>query len=131
MLPTRGNSISYPQSMYCTDPRDGNALASFKRPQMVGKTAAADPRTNYGELVIPINPDFPPLEERIELEISIDENLIVHVSGVGGDMQIPRSTEFYDLEFGLATMTVQPESKKKRLKLKGEKKTSSWLDDQS
>ncbi|MBZ0047487.1 hypothetical protein [Serratia sp. EWG9] len=82
---------------------------------MVGKTAAADPRTNYGELVIPINPDFPPLEERIELEISIDENLIVHVSGVGGDMQIPRSTEFYDLEFGLATMTVQPESKKNGL----------------
>ncbi|MCX8973903.1 Hsp70 family protein [Citrobacter portucalensis] len=122
LLPTRGNSISYPQSMYCTDPRDGNALASFKRPQMVGKTAAADPRTNYGELVIPINPDFPPLEERIELEISIDENLIVHVSGVGGDMQIPRSIEFYDLEFGLATMTVQPESKKKRLKLRGEKK---------
>lgn len=122
LLPTRGNSIRYPQSMYCTDPRDGNALASFKRPQMVGKTAAADPRTNYGELVIPINPDFPPLEERIELEISIDENLIVHVSGVGGDMQIPRSTEFYDLEFGLATMTVQPESKKKRLKLRGEKK---------
>ncbi|HAT8013707.1 hypothetical protein [Citrobacter rodentium] len=127
LLPTRGNSISYPQSMYCTDPRDGNALASFKRPQMVGKTAAADPRTNYGELVIPINPDFPPLEERIELEISIDENLIVHVSGVGGDMQIPRSTEFYDLEFGLATMTVQPESKKKRLKLKGEKKLPHGL----
>lgn len=122
LLPTRGNSISYPQSMYCTDPRDGNALASFKRPQMVGKTAAADPRTSYGELVIPINPDFPPLEERIELEISIDENLIVHISGVGGDRQLQRSTEFYDLEFGLATTTVLPDSKKKRLKLKGEKK---------
>ncbi|CQI96575.1 Hsp70 family protein [Yersinia frederiksenii] len=122
LLPTRGKSISYPQSMYCTDPRDGNAIASFKRPQMVGKTAAADPRTNYGELVIPINPDFPPLEERIELKISIDENLIVHVSGLGGDRQIQCSIEFYDLEFGLATTKTLSDSKKKRLKLEGEKK---------
>jgi len=36
-------------------------------------------------------------------------------------MPILRSTEFYNREFGLATMTVHPESKK-RLKLKGKKK---------
>ncbi|EPU3916375.1 Hsp70 family protein [Aeromonas hydrophila] len=120
LLPRRGESIRYPQSMYCTDPRDGNALISFKRPQMVGKSAAADPRTNYGELIVPINPAFPPLEERIEIEVSIDDNLIVHVSGLGLDMAVRRHAEFYDLEFGLAVATAEVAQKKKRLKLTGQ-----------
>lgn len=100
-LPARGESIQIPQAMYCSDPRDGKAIFTFKRPQMVNKSAAADPRTTYGSLVVEINPDFPPLEERIQLQVTIDDDLIVHCEAVGEDYQQARSIDFYDLEFSV------------------------------
>jgi molecular chaperone DnaK len=68
---------------------------------MVGKTSAADPRTTYGSLVVEINPDFPPLTERIELQVHIDQDLIAHAKAVAGDRKIAASAEYYDLEFSL------------------------------
>jgi len=105
VLPERGCSIQRQQSMYCSDPRDAKAIFSFKRPQMVGKCAAADPRTSYGSLVVDINPDFPPLEERIELRVTIDDNFIVTASGVGDSEKVSRKIEFYDLEFSLDALS--------------------------
>lgn len=105
-LPVRGESIQKSQSMYCSDPRDGKAIFTFKRPQMVNKTAAADPRTTYGSLVVEINPDFPPLEERVQLTVTIDDNLIACCEAVAEDFQEAVSIEFYDLEFALNALPV-------------------------
>lgn len=105
-LPVRGESIQKSQSMYCSDPRDGKAIFTFKRPQMVNKTAAADPRTAYGSLVVEINPDFPPLEERVQLTVTIDDNLIACCEAVAEDFQEAVSIEFYDLEFALNALPV-------------------------
>lgn len=113
-LPDRGKSISSKQSMYCSDPRDGKAIFTFKRPQMVSKHAAADPRTSYGNLVVEVNPKFPPLEERIELTVSIDDNLIVHVEVEAKDTRRPVKAEYYDIEFSLlVNITSKDKSKKK------------------
>lgn len=100
-LPSRGESIQKKQSMYCSDPRDGKAIFTFKRPQMVNKTAAADPRTTYGNLVVEINSHFPPLEERIELTVTIDDNLIASCQAVAENFREPVAIDFYDLEFAL------------------------------
>lgn len=113
-LPSRGNSITSKQSMYCSDPRDGKAIFTFKRPQMAGKSGAADPRTSYGSLVVEVNPEFPPLGERIELQVTIDENLIVHIKAAGDDKKQPASAEYYDLEFALlVSPTASDDSQKK------------------
>lgn len=119
-LPTRGESIQKKQSMYCSDPRDGKAIFTFKRPQMVQKSAAADPRTTYGSLVVEMNPAFPPLGERIQLMVTIDDNLILHTRAIADDIKQPVEVQFYDLEFSLV-VTEQPkgdEQKKKRLNLR-------------
>jgi molecular chaperone DnaK len=109
-LPTRGESIQKNQAMYCSDPRDGKAVFTFKRPQMVNKSAAADPRTTYGSLVVEINPAFPPLEERIALTVTIDDNLIAHCDAIADDCQAPVSIDFYDMEFALNALASLNES---------------------
>lgn len=131
VLPRRGKSIAARQSLYCTDPRDGKVNIVLKRPQMVGKSGAADPRTNFGELSVEVNPEFPPLEERIELNVNIDQNLIVHVSAIASDAGIERQTEFYDLEFGLAVKTQNVVEKKKASHIKKEGPTATWINDTS
>ncbi len=100
-LPKRGNTKSIPQGLYCADPRDGKAVLTFKRPQMVGKCAAADRRTAYANLSVPVNPDFPPMKERIEVQIDIDENYVVTVRAQANDLKEPVSHQIYDLEFAL------------------------------
>lgn len=100
-LPARGKSIQKKQSMYCSDPRDGKAIFTFKRPQMVNKSAGSDHRTTYGSLVVEVNQHFPPLEERIELTVTIDDNLIAHCEAVAEDFQQRVIIDFYDLEFAL------------------------------
>lgn len=119
-LPLRGESIQKKQSMYCSDPRDGKAIFTFRRPQMVQKSAAADPRTTYGSLVVEVNPAFPPLGERIELTVTIDDNLILHTRAIANDRKEPVETQFYDLEFSLVVneQPVNAEQKKNRVSLR-------------
>ena len=116
-LPLRGESIQKKQSMYCSDPRDGKAIFTFKRPQMVQKSAAADPRTTFGSLVVEVNPAFPPLGERIELTVTVDDNLILHTRAIASDRKEAVGIQFYDLEFSLV-VNEQPanvEQKKNRV----------------
>lgn len=128
-LPVRGESIQKKQSMYCSDPRDGKAIFTFKRPQMIDKSAAADPRTTYGSLVVEINPDFPPLEERVQLTVTIDDNLIAHCTAVAEDFQESVSIEIYDLEFALNALDSLNASgqKKNRTKILPVKSNSKQL----
>jgi molecular chaperone DnaK (HSP70) len=100
-LPKRGQSFKTQQAMYCVDPRDGKAVLSFRRPQMVGKYSTGDPRTAYGNMVVEINKEFPPLRERIDIDYLIDENLIVKVKANALDEGKESRLEIYDLEFSL------------------------------
>lgn len=113
VLPKRGFSIQQEQSMYCTDPRDGKALMTFKRPAMIDKSGASDARTNYGNVSVPINPHFPPLSERIVVNVRIDDNLIAHVSAIGSDEGEEVKAQFYELEFALKATQGSTYSKKK------------------
>jgi len=119
-LPLRGESIQKKQAMYCSDPRDGKAIFTFKRPQMVQKSAAADPRTTYGSLVVEVNPAFPPLGERVELTVTIDDNLILHTRAIADDRKETIEAQFYDLEFSLVVneQSSSTEQKKNRVNLR-------------
>ena len=117
-LPQRGESIQKQQSMYCSDPRDGKAIFTFKRPQMVQKSAAADPRTTYGSLVVEVNPEFPPLEERIQLTVTIDDNLILHTHAIAEDRRESVREEYYDLEFSLVVKKTTDDSSEKKNRLR-------------
>ncbi|WP_434360062.1 Hsp70 family protein [Parasalinivibrio latis] len=127
VLPSRGTSIRHEQSMYCTDPRDGNALLMFKRPLMVGKSGASDARVNLGSLSVPVNKEFPPLSERILVEVVIDDNLIAHATAVGSDKDEPVTTQFYELEFALRVVTTEQEQKKKPFQIRPSRSISKGV----
>jgi len=117
VLPQRSHSIQQEQSMYCTDPRDGTALMTFKRPVMIGKSGASDARVNYGNVSVPINKHFPPLSERIIVKVQIDDNLIAHVQATGTDQGEEVTAEFYELEFALNVTKAKSVQKKKNIRI--------------
>jgi molecular chaperone DnaK (HSP70) len=116
-LPKRGDVYKTQQAMYCVDPRDGKAVLSFKRPQMVGKDSSSDPRTAYGNMVVNVNKEFPPLRERIDVEYAVDENLIVQVKATALDQQQETQMEIYDIEFSLQVSGIAEEKKSLRSSL--------------
>ena len=65
--------------MYCVDPRDGIAKIKLGRPRQLGKSAASDPRDNYGIVAVRVDPDSKPYMERIDVRFQIDHDLIVSV----------------------------------------------------
>jgi molecular chaperone DnaK (HSP70) len=100
-LPTIGKTLAVPFSMFCADPRDGFARFMFARPAAPDRTSASDARNPYGVAVLAVDPTAPPLRERLELTLSIDDDLVVHVdirSSLAGDH---RSLNLHNLEFGL------------------------------
>tara|TARA_B100001059_G_C17836029_1_gene588165 strand:+ start:4307 stop:6079 length:1773 start_codon:yes stop_codon:yes gene_type:complete len=121
-LPSRGYTPDpFNQSMYCADPRDGKAVFTFKRPQMVGKTASSDRRTTYENMVVPVNKDFPPMKERIDVSYEIDENLIIKINAQSLDERVPQELQIFDLEFALQISSIPPIKKPLRLvNFKGE-----------
>jgi molecular chaperone DnaK len=100
-LPTENNEQLFKLGMYCVDPRDGFAKFQFARPKWPGRSLQADPRHVYTALTVNVDPTARPLEERLEVEVCIDHDLIVTAnvrsSLVGDEAQ----AEVHDLEFGL------------------------------
>lgn len=83
-------------------PRDRKAKIELTRPRDLGKFASADPRSSYDTLIINVDADSKPYHERIEVNVTIDDNLILKLeakSTLTGDRD---SREIYNLEFGLA-----------------------------
>ncbi len=90
------------RTLYCSDPRDGFANLLFKRPKDLGKNAATDPRVSYSSVLsVPVNPDFPPLKERIQLELAIDHNYVIEASAWADSEKVLVKTQIFDLEFAI------------------------------
>lgn len=100
-LPTAGDTLSQPFTMYCVDPRDGFARFLFARPRSPERTAAPDERDAYGIAVLAVDPTAAPLRERLELNVTIDSDLIANVDVRSSLAQDHRHLELYGLEFGL------------------------------
>lgn len=101
-LPTAGSTHRYPLSMYCVDPTDGFARLLFARPLRAEAHGPRDLRDPYVCLLCAVDSNAEPLHERVELEITIDHDLVATVearSSLTGDV---RRQEIHDLEFGLS-----------------------------
>ena len=112
-LPIEGEVLNEPLLLYCVDPRDKKAKIGLTRPRDLGKFASEDPRSPYDTMVLNIDSNSKPFHERLEVNVSIDDNLILKseaVSSLTGDRD---TREIYNLEFGLAlTDSVQSTEKK-------------------
>jgi actin-like ATPase involved in cell morphogenesis len=87
---------------YCCDPRDGVANFQFVRPARVGYGARTSSRLTYTTLSLRVDPHSQPLTERLEIQLSIDHDYVVHVSGTSTGRGDKAKKEIHNLEFALA-----------------------------
>ncbi len=80
VLPEEGKQISNNISMFCVDPRDGFAKFEFARPRWPERESQIDARLPYTHLTIRVDPHAQPLNERLEVRVRIDQDLIATVS---------------------------------------------------
>lgn len=101
-LPVENQQIPiYATQFYCCDPRDQVANFHFVRPSKVGYGSRTSPRQTYTTLALKVDPNAQPFTERLNLELSIDHDYIVHVLGHSSGRQDKARKEIHNLEFAL------------------------------
>jgi len=103
VLPVDGNSIQSRFSMYCVDPSDGFAKFLFVRPRWPNRQAQGDARIPYAHLSLPVDRHSRPLLEQLEVDVSINHDLIADVHVFSTMKAEHRTARIHDLEFGLGT----------------------------
>ena len=88
--------------LYCTDPSDGVAKFPVVVPtELSEQPQASDPRTSLGMVSIEVDKTAPPLVERLELDVEMDDDLILSVSARSSQRQDQSGASYFDLEFGI------------------------------
>lgn len=88
--------------MYCTDPSDGIAKFQFCTPTRPSRRPqVSEPRNSIGSLTIQVDERAAPFRERLELDVSIDDDLILETRARSSDMKDSDTATFHDLEFGI------------------------------
>lgn len=98
-LPEASQQIGDQFSFYCADPRDGFAKFLLARSRWPGDTGDMIP---YGQLAVRVDPSTKPLRERLQFQLTIDENLVIKAKARSDGAGHERTMEIHDLEFGLA-----------------------------
>jgi actin-like ATPase involved in cell morphogenesis len=101
----REGEIRSPQTfhLYCADPTDGFAKFQLQVPVRPGlKVLPTDRREPLENLVVEVDAKARPLRERLELDISIDDDLILHAKARSLNKKSLAEAEVHNLEFGLA-----------------------------
>ena len=92
--------------LYCVDPRDGHAKFQLQSPMRPGSDVLPnDLRTPLENLVIKVDGATQPFRERLELDIQIDDNLILHAQARSLNKKDLAECQVHNLEFGLALPT--------------------------
>ncbi len=101
-MPEAGESLRSEQILYCADPRDGFAKFSLCMPLRPGnKIRRHDQRRPLETFQVQVDPKAIPFRERIEMQLTLDENLILHASATSTNEHDQDGVEVHDLEFGL------------------------------
>lgn len=107
-MPPEGETRHDTFSLYCVDPTDGHGKFQLMAPKKPGPTVLSnDVRRPLANLVVPVDSKAAPFKERLSLDISIDENLILKASARSLNKQGIAAAEVHDLEFALALPTEQ------------------------
>jgi molecular chaperone DnaK len=102
-MPEDGEVYADRFHLYCTDPSDGVAKFEIVTPtELTEQPQASDPRTHLGMVTVKVDKTAPPLVERLELDVEIDDDLILTVQASSTGLHRDRtSAAYFDLEFGI------------------------------
>ena len=101
-MPTEGDLMKDDFHLYCSDPRDGHAKFQIETPVRAARKALPnDTRTPLATLVVSVDANAEAFRERLELGITIDDNLILRASARSLNIGDLAEVEVHDLEFGL------------------------------
>lgn len=91
-------------SLYCVDPSDGHGKFSLVSPHRPGpRVLPDDKRRSLCNMVLKVDAKAHPFRERLEMEVSINENLVLTAEAWSLNQKGRVSHEVHDLEFALAT----------------------------
>jgi hypothetical protein len=103
-LPMVGQAVQRQIDMYCVDPSDGFAKFLFARPRWPGRDSLGDERVPYALVVLPVDSFSRPLLERLQVQVTIDQDLIAEVQATSQMRAQKQTARIHDLEFGLNVM---------------------------
>lgn len=102
-MPSEGEVLRDKFHLYSTDPRDGCAKFQLCAPIVPGaKIMPNDIRRPLAILTIKVDSKARPFHERLDLDISLDDNLILKVNAHASSRESISTSDVYDLEFGLS-----------------------------
>ena len=111
-MPGEGKTSSSNFHLYCTDPRDGQAKFEILTPRSAGyPVLPGEPRSILGTMAVTVDRKARAFQERIELQVSINDDLILEATAKSMNMNYRAQCEIHNLEFGLqlpATPTQPP-----------------------
>jgi molecular chaperone DnaK len=90
--------------LYCVDPSDGHGKFSLVSPHRPGpRVQANDQRRPLCDMLLKVDAKARPFRERLALEVSVDENLVLTATAWSLNRKGQAVAEVHDLEFALAT----------------------------
>lgn len=91
-------------SLYCVDPSDGHGKFSLVSPHRPGpRVLPEDKRRPLCHMVLKVDAKAQPFRERLELDISVNEDLVLKAEAWSLNQKGRVESEIHDLEFALAT----------------------------
>jgi molecular chaperone DnaK len=104
-MPKEGEECKEDFHLYCADPRDGYAKFQLQAPFKPGANVLPnDQRECLDSIIVEVDQYAQPFRERLELEVRIDENLVLHAAARSLNKQDIGTAEIHNLEFGLSLM---------------------------
>ncbi len=103
-MPVERETRSERFSLYCVDPSDGHGKFSLVSPHRPGPLVLPDDkRRSLCHMVLKVDGKAKPFRERLELNVSINEDLILKAEAWSLNQKGRVEHEVHDLEFALAT----------------------------
>lgn len=91
-------------SLYCVDPSDGFGKFNLVSPHRPGpRVLPDDTRRPLCNMILKVDAKARPFRERLELDVSVDENLVLKIQAWSLNQKGRAENEVHDLEFALAT----------------------------
>lgn len=101
-MPLGGEAKHDRVHLFCADPTDGIAKFPIATPTALSAhPQASEQRTSLGIVAIKVDHTAPPLHERLELEVVLDDDLILSIEASSSQANDRAKASYYDLEFGL------------------------------
>lgn len=103
-MPVERETRSERFDLYCVDPSDGHGKFSLVSPHRPGpQVRPNDKRRPLCNMLLKVDGKAKPFQERLKLEVSIDENLVLSSTAWSLNQKGRAIAEVHDLEFALAT----------------------------